>query len=60
MGHEVVVANLESDLGLSVVRVFVTNATQPDTRLEKIGSRLEKWMKKEGLQKGFYSDPILT
>ncbi|MDB5195118.1 MAG: hypothetical protein JWO84_302 [Parcubacteria group bacterium] len=60
MGHEIIVADLQSELPLKVVRVFITNATPPDTRLEKVGSRLQKWAAKEDLTHGLYADPILT
>ncbi len=58
-GHEVLVTELASRGDLKVVRVLVTNVTQPDPRLERISPRLEKWRKKEGLR-GFFTDSILT
>ena len=60
MGHDVIVTDLKSEFDVKVVRVFITNTTQPDGRLERISERLLKWQKHEGLSKGFYSDPILT
>ncbi|HYF29137.1 MAG TPA: YcaO-like family protein [Candidatus Paceibacterota bacterium] len=59
-GHEVIVADLGSDYGLEVVRVFITNTTQPDPRLERISLRLEAWRNRLGLERGLYTDPILT
>ncbi len=58
-GHEVLVAKVGEAAGIVVVRVVVTNSTQPDPRLERISPRLEMWRKKEGLP-GFYTDTILT
>ena len=58
-GYEVVVAPLAEVGDLKVVRTFITNATQPDPRLERISPRLESWRKKLGLN-GYFTDPILT
>jgi thiazole/oxazole-forming peptide maturase SagD family component len=60
LGHEVIVADLKSGTDLQVVRVHITNATQPDPRLERMSPRLHAWAEREGLKKGFYGDPILT
>jgi thiazole/oxazole-forming peptide maturase SagD family component len=59
-GYEVIVADLKSGIDLQVVRVHITNATQPDPRLERISPRLTEWSARENLEKGFYADPILT
>lgn len=58
-GYSVIVTELNEVEGLSLVRVYIPEATQPDERLERISLRMEEFRIKNNLS-GFYTDPILT
>ena len=56
--HEILSSNLGEEKGLVVVRTYLTGATHPDDRLERISKRLQNNIKTH-CPKGAYWDPIL-
>ena len=58
--HKIFTSELNNLYGLHVVRVYISGATQPDERLERIGWRLQNNINRYCKDRGAYCDPILT